>query len=195
MAWCSRYSAYVMSTARAVEYRFCPLCGDKLVQLENGPDRGRMGCQQKHFVHYENPAVTAFALVKRDGRYLVLKRGLEPYRDRWELPGGFVEAGESPTEAVRREIFEETGLRVETPSIIGAYTSRYGDDGKWTVDVAFHCLASPGDLSLSAESADAAWVAIEQMPPLAFAGERSAFEEFEQGLASALGLKPQEPKS
>jgi hypothetical protein len=87
------------------------------------------------------------------------------------------EGGENPVDSVRREIFEETGLHVEEPSIIGAYTSRYGDEGKWTVDVAFHCQASPGDLSLSAESSDAAWVSIEQMPPLAFAGERSALEE------------------
>ena len=98
------------------------------------------------------------------------------------FPGGFVEAGESPSEAVTREIFEETGLRIETPSIIGAYTSRYGDDGKQTVDVAFHCKATPGDLSLSAESSSSAWVSIEQMPPLAFAGERSAFEKFKQKL-------------
>lgn len=163
-----------------MKFRFCPLCSDELTPLASGPDHGRMGCRRGHFVHYENPAVTAFALVERDGRYLVLERGQEPYRGHWELPGGFVEAGESPAESVRREIFEETGLLVEEPSIIGAYTSRYGDNGKWTVDVAFHCQASPGDLSLSAESSDAAWVSIEHMPPLAFAGERSAFEEFKQ---------------
>ena len=144
-----------------------------------------MGCPREHFVHYDNPAVTAFALVERDGHYLVLERGQEPYRGHWELPGGFVEAGESPAEAVRREVFEETGLRVETPSILGAYTSRYGDNGKWTVDVAFHCRAPPGELSLSTESSGAAWVSIEQMPPLAFAGERNAFKEFKQQLGSA----------
>lgn len=171
-----------MPTAYAVEFRFCPRCGDELLPLADGPDRGRLGCRRGHFVHYDNPAVTAFALVERDGRYLVLERGQEPYRGRWELPGGFVEAGESPSEAVTREIFEETGLRIETPSIIGAYTSRYGDDGKQTVDVAFHCKATPGDLSLSAESSSSAWVSIEQMPPLAFAGERSAFEKFKQKL-------------
>jgi ADP-ribose pyrophosphatase YjhB (NUDIX family) len=115
----------------------------------------------------------------------VLERGQQPYCGHWELPGGFVEAGESPTEAVRREVFEETGLRVETPSIIGAYTSRYGDAGKWTVDVACHCQAGPGELRLSDESSDAAWVSIEQMPPLAFAGERSALEEFKLRLRPA----------
>ncbi len=168
-----------------MKFRFCPVCGDQLLPLADGPDRGRMGCRRGHFVHYDNPAITAFAFVERDGRYLVLERGQEPYRGRWELPGGFVETGESPADAVAREIFEETGLRIVTARILGAYTSRYGDDGKWTVDVAFHCKAPTGELNLSAESSDAAWVSIERMPPLAFAGERSAFEEFKQGLASA----------
>jgi ADP-ribose pyrophosphatase YjhB (NUDIX family) len=168
-----------------MKFRFCPLCGDELLPLTDGPDRGRMGCKQGHFVHYDNPAVTAFAFVERHGRYLVLERGQEPYRGRWELPGGFIEAGESPAEAVSREIFEETGLHAETTNILGAYTSRYGDDGKWTVDVAFHCQALSGELSPSAESSDAAWVSIEQMPPLAFSGERSAFEELKQKLAAA----------
>ncbi len=167
-----------------MQFRFCPICSEELGPLTSGPDRGRMGCRREHFVHYENPAATTFALVERDGRYLVLQRGQEPYRGRWELPGGFVEQGERPAEGISREIFEETGLRVEALSIVGAYTSRYGDGGKWTVDVAFHCLACPGDLSLSAESSNARWVTIEQMPPLAFAGERSAFKEFEQALSS-----------
>jgi NAD+ diphosphatase len=159
------------------KFRFCPCCGDQLLRLATGPDRGRMGCRQAHFVHYDNPAVTAFALVERDERYLVLQRGREPYRGRWELPGGFVEAGESPAVAIGREIFEETGLHIETSSVIGAYASRYGDHGKWTVDVAFHCRVSRGELRLSDESSDAAWVTIERMPTLAFAGERAAIEE------------------
>jgi ADP-ribose pyrophosphatase YjhB (NUDIX family) len=169
---------------RAGSFRFCPLCGDELAPLLSGPDRGRTGCHRGHFVHYDNPAVTAFAFVERDEHFLVLERGQEPYRGRWELPGGFVEAGERPDETIRREIHEETGLCIGSPSILGAYSSQYGNDGKWTVDVAFHCQASPGELSLSAESAGADWVLIERMPALAFAGERSAFEEFKQKLGS-----------
>jgi ADP-ribose pyrophosphatase YjhB (NUDIX family) len=170
------------ASSRADAFCFCPLCGDELVSVRSGPDRGRRGCNRGHFVHYNNPALTTFAFVERDGRYLILKRGQEPYRGRWELPGGFVEAGERPDETIRREIYEETGLYVEPPRILGAYRSRYGDRGKWTVDVAYHCEASPGELRLSAESSSAEWVSLKQVPPLAFAGERSAFEEFEQRL-------------
>ncbi len=174
-----------MTVVGAFEVRFCPCCGDGLLSIASGPDRGRLGCRSGHFVHYDNPAITAFALIEREGRYLVLERGQDPYRGRWELPGGFVEAGESPADTVSREILEETGLRVDGLRILGAYTSRYGDDGKWTVDVAFHCHATSSDLRLSPESSDSAWVAIHELPPLAFAGERSALEEFTRSLTGS----------
>lgn len=169
-----------MTTVAAVEFSFCPLCAGRLTVLESGPDRGRMACAKGHFVHYDNPAVTALAFVERGGRYLVLKRAQEPYRGLWDLPGGFIEAGETPVEAVKREIYEETGLSVDAPTILGAYSSRYGERGKWTVDVAFFCQAPVGDLQLSDESSGAAWVTLEEMPTLAFAGERSAFEELKR---------------
>ena len=160
-----------------MDFAFCPVCAAGMTVLSDGPDRGRPACPRGHFVHYDNPAVTAFAFVERAGRYLVLRRAEEPYLDLWDLPGGFVESGEAPAESVQREILEETGLRVESLRVLGAYTSRYGDDGKWTVDVAFHCRALPGDVRLSAEKSQAAWVTPADMPPLAFAGERDALEE------------------
>jgi 8-oxo-dGTP diphosphatase len=165
-----------MTIARTAKFSFCPLCGGRLTALDRGPDRGRMACSEGHFVHYDNPAATALAFLERGGRYLVLERAQEPYRGLWDLPGGFIEAGESPVEAVKREISEETGLRVGVPTILGAYRSRYGNGGKWTVDVAFYCPDPEGDLRLSDESSGSAWVTLEDMPTLAFAGERSAFE-------------------
>jgi ADP-ribose pyrophosphatase YjhB (NUDIX family) len=174
-----------MTTAHDHEFSFCPLCGGPLTMLESGHDRGRMACGKGHFVHYDNPAVTALAFVERDGRYLVLERAQEPYRGLWDLPGGFIESGESPAEAVRREIFEETGLIVDAPIILGAYTSRYGDGGKPTVDIAFHCQEPLGEVRLSDESSGSAWVTVAGMPTLAFAGERSAFGDLKRRVCSS----------
>lgn len=62
-------------------------------------------------------------------RLLVIKRGKEPDRGLWSLPGGRVQAGETLAEAVVREVLEETGLVVEAGAIVGS-VERDGPDGK-----------------------------------------------------------------
>jgi len=76
------------------------------------------------------------ALIVRDGKVLLVRRGKEPFLGYWSLPGGGVEAGETPEEAVMREVREETGLDVE----IGAVAGRAGSV------TAFHALVTGGEL-------------------------------------------------
>jgi ADP-ribose pyrophosphatase YjhB (NUDIX family) len=54
------------------------------------------------------------------GRFLLIRRGHEPDRGRWSIPGGKVEPGESDAEATAREVLEETGLPVEVGAFVGA---------------------------------------------------------------------------
>lgn len=158
-------------------FRFCPLCASPLRPVPDGHDAGRPGCPRGHFVHYDNPAVTAYAFVRDEqGRYLVLERAQEPFFAQWDLPGGFVESGETPGDAIVRELREETGLEVEVERILGAFASRYGDDGRWTVDVGFECRVTGGSFRLDAEKSDAAWLALDELPRLAFHGERAGLE-------------------
>jgi ADP-ribose pyrophosphatase YjhB (NUDIX family) len=158
------------------DFRFCPLCATALQPIPEGrPDAGRPACPRGHFVHYDNPAVTVFAFVRdAQDRYLVLERAREPFFAQWDLPGGFVEPGESPEDAIRRELREETGLEIAVERILGAFTSRYGEE-RWTVDVGYLCrvLVDPATLRLDAEKSDAAWLALDALPRLAFAGERA----------------------
>jgi len=56
------------------------------------------------------PRVGVSVLCHRDGRALLIKRGKEPYKDHWSLPGGLVELGETLLEAAERELLEETGV-------------------------------------------------------------------------------------
>jgi ADP-ribose pyrophosphatase YjhB (NUDIX family) len=112
--------------------------------------------------------------IERDGKYLLLKRNMEPKRGEWDLPGGFVEMGESPIEATLREVHEETGLDVEITGMIGAFSSEY-TPGKWTVDIAYRCRIAGGEFDLDREeSSDSGWFAPDDMPELAFPGERQA---------------------
>jgi len=56
------------------------------------------------------PRAGVSVLCHRDGRALVIKRGKQPYKDHWSLPGGLIELGETLKEAAARELMEETGV-------------------------------------------------------------------------------------
>ena len=67
------------------------------------------------------------AIAVRDGALLLIRRGHAPSRGRWSLPGGRVEPGETPQQALVREMAEETGLTVEVGELVGeVVTARPG---------------------------------------------------------------------
>ncbi len=123
-------------------FRYCPRCATELeLRASSGPDPDRPTCPNCGWVHYENPTPTVQAWIDRDGSYLALRRGEEPLKGKWNMPGGFVEVGERGDEAITREVSEETGLDIEVVELIGIFDSTYGDgdDAKPIFDVAYRC--------------------------------------------------------
>ncbi len=86
---------------------------------------------------YEAPALTVDAVVEVEGKILLVRRGKEPFKGFWALPGGFVKCGETVEEAVVREIEEETGLRMVVKDILGVYSEPNRDPRGHVVSVCF----------------------------------------------------------
>jgi 8-oxo-dGTP diphosphatase len=126
---------------------------------------------------YPRPGFSADTVVTRAGErgveVLLIRRGAEPYQGRWALPGGFVEEGERPVDAARRELWEETGLR---PSggfeQLGAYADPGRDPRGWVVTVVYTVeLGTAEDSAVAGgdDAAEAAWFPVDALPhPLAF---------------------------
>jgi 8-oxo-dGTP diphosphatase len=91
------------------------------------------------------------------GRLLLVRRGREPGRGRWSLPGGRVEPGETAAAAVVREVREETGLEVVAGALVGS-VQRAGPAGQTYVIEDFACTVRGGQLRAGDDADDVRWV-------------------------------------
>jgi len=87
----------------------------------------------------------AGAVVREDGRLLAIRRA---DNGTWELPGGVLELSEAPEEGVVREVWEETGVRVEVDELTGVYKNT----ARGILALVFRCWPSGGAERTSAES-------------------------------------------
>jgi 8-oxo-dGTP diphosphatase len=87
----------------------------------------------------ETPLLTVDCVIFSGGNVVLIRRGCDPFKGWYALPGGFVETGESLEQACVREINEETGLMINKDNLklIGAYSDPDRDPRRHTVTVAF----------------------------------------------------------
>lgn len=106
--------------------------------------------------------VTVKGIVAYEGKLLLLKK-VKPSKDNygyWELPGGGMEYNESPMEAVKREVLEETGLEVDVEGAVSTFHVVRKD--KEIVGIIFLCYAKNNEVKLSAEHTEYVFVTQEE---------------------------------
>ncbi|HTW77412.1 MAG TPA: NUDIX hydrolase [Thermoplasmata archaeon] len=118
------------------------------------------------------PALTVDAVWIAGGRVLLVRRGAPPFRGRWALPGGFVDACETVEAAVVRELKEETGLVARPIAVLGVYSGPGRDPRRPTATVAFRMRGRVASPRGSDDAADAAWVPLAAARGLAFDHDR-----------------------
>jgi 8-oxo-dGTP diphosphatase len=107
------------------------------------------------------PLIGVGAVIVDEGRVLLVRRGREPLKGHWSLPGGLVEVGESLQTAVIREVEEETGLLVEPVELIELLDRihREGDRIRYHYVIADYLCSVTGGALKAASDADAVrWV-------------------------------------
>lgn len=129
--------------------------------------------------NYPRPAVTVDAiLIGKRNSVLLIERGGDPFKGKWALPGGFIELNETLEIACRRELEEETGLRVEELKQFKAFGAVDRDPRHRTISVIFYSFLEE-EITPTAgdDAAKAKWFPLDELPELAF-DHQQILEEF-----------------
>ena len=117
--------------------------------------------------------VVVAAFAARDGRIMICQRRPEAHNGlKWEFPGGKVEPGESPEQALARELREELDVDAEVGRVLDVVYHRYPDRD---VLLLFYACAIPSGEPRAVDCNAIAWVAPEALPGYDFAGADRAF--------------------
>ncbi len=145
--------------------RFCTACGKP---TEPVPDTFHRRCTACGEIEYLNPAPAVGIAVVRAGKVLLSKRARPPKQGEWDLVGGFVDAGETPLAAARREAREETSCALRDVRVRKILPGDY--DGQPTLN-----FLVTGDLEGKPVAADDSlelrWFSLKRLPPLAWPHE------------------------
>ncbi len=118
--------------------------------------------------HPDRPVIGVGAVVlDSDGRVLLVKRGHEPLKGEWSLPGGGVELGETLEAAVAREVLEETGLTVEVGPVVEVLDRvEHGPDGRVEyhfVIIDYVCHTADTRAVCGSDADDVQWVRTDEL--------------------------------
>ena len=137
-------------------FQFCPRCGLASEATGTNPFR----CSGCDYTHFFSPCVAvAGVIVDEQKRVLFLRRQRDPKKGMLGLPGGFVDAGESVEDALRREVLEEMNLQVRSIAFLASYPNQYEYKGVIlpVTDVFFTCEVETLDTIAPEKSEVASW--------------------------------------
>lgn len=158
--------------------KFCSECGAPVeLSLPQDDHRERHVCTVCNTIHYQNPKLIVGAIPEwRDGRILLCRRAIEPRHGLWTLPAGFMENGETTSQAAARETLEEANARIDILDLYAMYNLPYINQ----VQLLYRATLLDPDFSPGVESLEVALFAEEEIPwdTLAFRPIRYTLENY-----------------
>jgi 8-oxo-dGTP diphosphatase len=130
-------------------------------------------------------------LVLEQGRVLLVKRAIEPFKNWWDIPGGFLESGEQPETGAIRELAEETGLQIRPLELLGIYVGTYGEQGESTLNLCYIAELTGGRPRPDSDVAQLGWFELDALPEqVAFDWSQEALELLKQQHSQNKTFKP-----
>lgn len=168
-------------------FRYCPHCGTRFVKKKlHG--KIELICPSCAFIFWQNSKPTASCcILSRDAKKILLtKRAIAPFKNMWDVPGGFLEFGERPDDGVRREIREELGLKLpRSLELIGIYIDTYaGRPTQMTINLYYQAHITTATVVHPKDDVrDAKWFSLSRMPKIAFMNGKCAMLDLKKKLS------------
>ena len=147
-------------------YHYCPLCATPLEE-RFAFQQMRAVCPACGFIHFRDPKVAVIGMITWEQQVLLIRRGVEPMKGRWALPGGYMDAGEMPTDALMREVREEVGLEVEVDDLLDIFPMAGPGVVNSGIVIAYGASVlreEPPPLTCDDDACEAAWFSVDTLP-------------------------------
>ena len=141
------------------KFEYCPMCGSPHFVANGATSKKSESCGFEYFM---NPSASNVAIIKNaKGEILVERRKQEPAKGMLDLPGGFTQIGETSEEGVRREVMEETGLKVTDSQYLFSLPNvyRYSGIDIHTLDMFYLCKVEDDTIVAAGDdAAECMWI-------------------------------------
>lgn len=155
-------------------YRYCTRCGAKYsqeIQNQIQVNPAKVKCEECGLVIYNNPKSATGAFMINDGKYLLTRRAFDPEKGKLDVPGGFVDYGETGEQAIARELQEELGLTADEYEVIGIaptmhnfYVNHGHPDQEYSVMTVFYILTtSRTEFEIQDDVSGYEWVSLDDV--------------------------------
>lgn len=145
------------------DYSYCPYDGERLIINDYIPE-DRPKCLKCGFIDYQNPKACVVILITQGSKILLARRGIEPAKGEWDIPGGFVDSRESAEDAVIREALEETNLHIQVKEYLGSVPDVYGPRQTPTINLCYLVEVLKGDIQPKSDVESLVWFSLDEIP-------------------------------